>query len=457
MKDNLIARTGRVQSWIDNPESKLPVSCTVFVVEDSFEGPEGLEASWRFVSHGLRYAAGVAVHLSKLRPKGSQNGRGLTASGPTSFCKIYSSLNEVIRRGGHYKGGAVCCHLNLEHPDSLEFINATRAELPWIKRCIDINHTMWDQASTQVKNALLTKIQSGDIWLNKIKYDSKGEQIFGNVCTEIYLKSRATCLLTHINLGQCEFNDLQPAFVQGMSELCELHSRTGVSQSGEYLNSKEDRQVGLGLLGLANFLAIHGISYASFGQALDDVNHGIKSFSAAHEIAKEFKKGIQGAAQVARANGMERAFTIAPTASCSYRHTDLEGNTTAPEIAPPISRDVDRDSGTNGVQSYSYGNVETAWDVGWKSYKAVTDGICRMFADTNLFHGYSFNHWSDVVEYNESFIEDWLDSPQSSLYYALQVMPDTLRKDDAAAGLDEDYADIFDFEEELNECISCAE
>ena len=45
MNTQLIARTGRVQSWIDDPTSRLPVSCTVFVVDDSMEGPEGIEAS----------------------------------------------------------------------------------------------------------------------------------------------------------------------------------------------------------------------------------------------------------------------------------------------------------------------------------------------------------------------------------------------------------------------------
>ncbi len=78
----LVARTGRVQSWIDDPTSRLPVSCTVFVVEDSMEGPNGIEASWRFVSHALRFGAGVAVHLSKLRPQGAENGKGIVASGP---------------------------------------------------------------------------------------------------------------------------------------------------------------------------------------------------------------------------------------------------------------------------------------------------------------------------------------------------------------------------------------
>ncbi len=160
---------------------------------------------------------------------------------------------------------------------------------------------------------------------------------------------------------------------------------------------------------------------------------------------------------------MDRAFTIAPTASCSYRHTDLEGFTTAPEIAPPISRNVDRDSGTFGVESFDYGDVEIASEVGWDAYKLVADEICRMFQNTGLFHGYSFNSWSDVVTYDQAFIADWFASPQTSLYYALQVMPDTLRKDDAMAIVEgDDYADLFGFNDldaDDNDpfCSSCAE
>ena len=67
-------------------------------VQDSMTGEDGIEASWRFVSHALRHGAGVAVHLSNIRPSGSENGKGLTASGPVSFAKIYSCLNEIQAR-----------------------------------------------------------------------------------------------------------------------------------------------------------------------------------------------------------------------------------------------------------------------------------------------------------------------------------------------------------------------
>ena len=154
----LISRTGRVQSWLDNPESRLPVSCTVFVVEDSMEGPEGIEASWRFVSHALRHGAGVAVHLSKLRPKGHENGKGLTASGPVSFAKIYSTLNETLRRGGVYKNGAVVAHLDINHPDIIEFVQTPRSELAWIKRCVNLDTGLWSQADANTKSAIIDGI-----------------------------------------------------------------------------------------------------------------------------------------------------------------------------------------------------------------------------------------------------------------------------------------------------------
>ena len=443
MSADLIARTGRVQSWIDDPTSRLPVSCTVFVVEDEMEGPNGIEASWRFVSHALRYGAGVAVHLSKLRPKGAENGKGLVASGPVSFGKIYSTLNEILRRGGVYKNGAVVLHLDLNHPDVLEFITADRADLPWVKRCVNINHLWWNHTSTEVRKALLQGIKKGDIWLNKTKVDKHGNRIRGNVCLEVYLPSRGTCLLQHVNLGGCELYDIQRAFVTGMSQLCALHGKTNVGDSGEYLPSETDRQVGLGLLGLANLLARSGVTYKQFGEALTDLRNNKMAQTPAHILAAEINAGIMAAAEVARQNNMDRAFAIAPTASCSYRYKDLNGYTTCPEIAPPIARQVDRDSGTFGVQSYDYGPVEIASEVGWNDYKAVADGIVSLLDKTGLLHGYSFNSWSDVITYDEAFIEEWLDSPQTSLYYSLQVMGDVQDKSSAYAALDEDEVDDY--------------
>jgi len=451
MTTSLISRTGRVQSWLDNPESRLPVSCTVYVCEDSMEGPNGIEASWRFASHALRNGAGCAIHLSELRPKGTESRKGddvLIASGPVSFGKIYSTLNEILRRGGTYRNGAIVLHLSADHPDALEFITTPRSELPWVKRCINITPEMWE--ACEFKEELLFGIKSGDIWLNKIRHDLQGNRIYGNVCLEVYLPSRGTCLLQHVNLSACEFDNIPRAFREGMQELCSLHGRTGVGASGEYLPSVTDRQVGLGMLGLANLLRRYGITYEQFGVALDQVNGGDVVQTPAFALASQFKTGITEAAAIARSHNMVRAFAIAPTASCSYRSKDLDGFTATPEIAPPIGRTVDRDSGTFGVQTYDYGDVEIASEVGWDAYKRVADGLMVMLSDTGLLHGYSFNSWSDVVTYDNAFIEEWLRSPQTSLYYSLQVMGDVQDKSDAYAALKDDDIEHY-LEDILNE------
>jgi hypothetical protein len=421
------------------------------------EGEDGIEASWRFVSHGLRNGAGVAVHLSDLRPKGAENGKGLVASGPVSFGKIYSTLNEILRRGGRYKNGAIVLHIDYTHEDALDFIKASRSELPWVKRCVNVDDALFENASQELIGELLKGIASGDIWLNKIRYNERGERIRANVCLEVYLPHRGTCLLQHVNMGACTIEDLPEAFAVGMLQLCELHATTGVGDTGEYLPASIDRQVGLGMLGLANFLAQEGISYKDFGLALKDVNDGKEvALAPGRAAAVMLKRSIMEAASIAREYNMDRAFCIAPTASCSYRYQDLNGFTTTPEIAPPIARHVDRDSGTFGVESFDYGNVETAADVGWEDYKRVADELVRMYQSTGLFHGYSFNSWSDVVIYDEAFLRDWLASPQTSLYYSLQVLPDTQRKDDAYAALDDDFKSMFGLDEESEASQSSA-
>ena len=474
-KCDKIARTGRVESWLSSPESRLAVSCTTFVVEDSMEGPEGIEASWKFTSHALRNAAGASIHLSKLRPKGESNGKGLIASGPVSFAKIYSKLNEVLRRGGTFRNGAVTLHLDYDHPDALEFVAASRSELPWAKRCLDVDENFLKNSSSELIDALLNGIGSGDIWLNKIRYDDNGHRIYANVCLEVYLPHRGTCLLQHVNMGACGIDDLSDAFVEGMEQLCKLHPSTGVGYTGEYLSPAIDKQVGLGILGLANFLANEGVSYENFGKALEAyLSNDCRAWETkwaltiAGQITEKLHEAIEDAAAVARGHGMERAFCIAPTASCSYRYLDKKGFTTAPEIAPPIGRVVDRDSGTFGVEQFNYGNVEIAAEVGWNAFCKVANGIVSLYQETGLFHGYSYNSWGDCVVYDQGFLQSWLESPQTSLYYSLQVLPDQQRKDDAYAALDDDFKTMFGFNDEAEGdaescdvsagfCSSCAE
>ena len=150
------ALTGRNEAWIANSQNKLPVSCTCFVVEDSMEGRNGIEDSWMFTSYGLRNAQGVAISLSKLRPANTTNPDGLVASGPCSFAKFYSLINQELRRGGTYKNGAVNLHLDYNHPDVVDFMLMDRTELPWAFKTIDVDDTFISFLGNQEINRTVT-------------------------------------------------------------------------------------------------------------------------------------------------------------------------------------------------------------------------------------------------------------------------------------------------------------
>ena len=75
---------------------------------------------------------------------------------------------------------------------------------------------------------------------------------------------------------------------------------------------------------------------------------------------------------------------------------------------------------------------------------------------TGLLHGYSVNSWSDQVTYDNAFVEEWLQSPQTSLYYSLQVMGDVQDKSDAYAALaDADVDDYLSHLLETADNLSC--
>ena len=462
-ENQMIARTGRVQNWLDDPTDSLPVSCTITVVEDSMWGINGITDSWLFSTYALQNGAGVAIHLYKLRPKGSVGSTGKIASGPNAFMPIYSAINDAVKKGNRYKSGAIVLHQDLDHPDILDFLTMGRDKLQWVKRCVSITQETWDAAPADVRNELLKGIARGDIWLGKIDYDKNGNRLHLNVCLEVRLLNRGTCLLQHINVSGGQVEDIPKAFADGMTQLVNLHGMTGVDQDGWYRSPGEDRQVGLGMIGLANLLALEGVTYAQFADALElylGSQADLLVTPAANRIVKALAEGIERAAEIANAAGMERAFSIAPTASCSFRYKDRAGNTTAPEIAPPIGRVVDRDSSSFGVTTVSYGDVETAEMVGFDTYFRAVNAICELYQRTGLFHGYSFNSWSDCVTYDEAFVQRWLDSPQTSLYYSLQVKQNTQAKDDAMVALDDMFQELGLVNDDFASddiCLSCAE
>jgi Ribonucleotide reductase, barrel domain len=415
-----LAVTGRVADWIDSAESRYPVSCTTFSVEDSMEGKNGIEDSWLFTSFGIRHAAGVALDLSKLRPGGHDNGKGLISSGASSFAKFYSLINQELRRGGLFRNGAVTLFLDHDHPDILDFIALSPADLPWAKKAVYLDHNIHTSPHLSL---IARSADQGKIWLAKKQWNRYGTRLYSNVCLEILLEHRGTCLLSHVNLGLIgNIKDIPSAMAESMDWLCNLHKHTNVTGSGHYLPSYIDRQVGLGVIGLANLLAIQGVTYAEFTRELDQIVMRGAILDKEKSIAQNIYDGYYAAARVAREHRMERAFTIAPTASCSYRAFDAHGFTIAPEISPPIARQVDRDSETLGVKTYEYHpRTEIAVDVGWSTQWKLLNLWQRMMDATELAHTISANIWTSQKIDEKWILEEFMPSALQTTYYRISV------------------------------------
>ena len=52
---------------------------------------------------------------------------------------------------------------------------------------------------------------------------------------------------------------------------------------------------------------------------------------------------------------------------------------------------------------------------------------------------------------HDEFIDNWLASPQTSMYYSLQVMQNTQAKDDALAALDGNFGEMFGFDDDADD------
>lgn len=432
-----LALTGRVRDWGKQPQGRLPVSCTVFDVQDSMEGKDGIEDSWLFTSHGLRNAAGVAINLSNLRPAGTQNELGLTASGPVSFMEFYSKMNEILRRGGIFKNGACNIYLDYTHPDIEAFIDANEFANAWVKQTVYVDEGIRNHP---IKKKLAKAVDKGNIWLAKKIWDKNGDRLLFQVCTEVALKSRATCLISNENYGLLEPEDFPQAYREGAEWLCQLHAITGVGETGQYLSPEEDRQIGLGVIGLASFLAIQKVKYAEFVDALEEYeiltsgfrediikeNEGNDYFiggcSRPIYLVHKIALGFMEAAVVGRKYNMDRIFTVAPTATSFTKNFDRYGYAITPEISPPLGREIERTSETFGSQMFAFHpDVEIASEVGWDVQWRLLNGWQRLMDSTGLGHSISANIW-DTCPVNEQFIDDFMDADIKTTYYRLSTL-----------------------------------
>jgi hypothetical protein len=439
-KSKYYATVGRVESFENAaPRSKLsPVSCTVFEVADSMDS---ISDSWKFLAQAVKGGAGVAIDLSNLRAKGIVGSGGLISLGVCNFLPVYSAIVAAVRQGkAGAKKGAGLVYISASSPDLKEYLSVPTSAIPSLKRAVYV--TQEDIDNPEICNLLLRAMSKGDIFLSKVVYNREGERLFANLCTEVFIKSRGTCILGQVNLGMIEnIEDIPTAFCDGLHEL-DLVWRSSyyhTLMSGHYLDPCKDKQIGLGVIGLGNLLASQGVTYKDLASALKLVRESFKSEDSnnlsdhpAVQLALRLYKGYILASRIAMDMGYERAFAIAPTASVSYRNVDFRGFTCTPEISPPVCNPTTKivrrlaSEGTT-VRQYPH-DVEVAnIDVPWETYDELVNEWQLMQDVGGLAHAISYNWWS-TKPFTQENLQAFMDSPRKTIYYAYPVEVDAADK-----------------------------
>lgn len=432
-KQSCYVSVGRVAAYEEeklkeNGAKVLPVSCTVVTVKDSLDS---ITDSWDFLAQAIKNGAGVAIDLSGIRSKGTVGRGGMVSQGVCSWISVYSEIVNSVRQGrGGEKKGAALIFLNSDHPDALEFLKIKRHLIPHVSRAIYLQPGCLE--NPEFTEALIEAMQKGDIFLSKIRYNSRGERLYCNLCTEVYIKSKMTCILGQINLGLIEhFEDIPEAFKDGMTKLIATreNSLTDIKRQSKFNNPEDDKQVGLGVIGLANMLANFGIKYTEIVSSLAKVRQsGFCADTPADILASNLYIAYAEASKVARHHHLERAFAIAPTATVSWKQKDSKGFTTTPEISPPVCNSVTkiarRDS-AEGKKTTQYPfNVEVAnTDVLWYTYDALVDEWQAMQDVDGLAHAISHNWWT-TKPVTKKTLQSFLNSRRWSSYYMYPVVVD---------------------------------
>lgn len=315
----------KVESIVDNGVS-IPVFCVVENEKHSFTLKNGILTHNCYVisspedniesifecagklARTFSYGGGCGIDISKLSPKGAKvNNAAKETTGSVSFMDLYSMITGLIGQAG--RRGALMISLDCNHPDIEDFIEiksdlnkVTKANIS-IKVTNDFMNAVKDDKEYTLK---FTRIETGEeivktvnakklfeklckmnwdmaepgllYWDNINKYNllsnTEGfEYASVNPCAEEPLPAGGSCLLGSINLNAFvnkenktfnfeDFKNTVKISIRALNDV--LDEGLSLHPLQEQRDSVRDwRQIGCGVMGIADMLINLGITYGS--------------------------------------------------------------------------------------------------------------------------------------------------------------------------------------------------
>lgn len=298
------------------------LNCFVIPIEDSIEA---IGSCMRDSLITWSSGGGVGVNFSPLRPKGAKiEGKGGHSSGLVSFMEAMNALASTIEVGGQRRSATIAI-VDISHPEIEEFMDSKlkHGKLSYFNISVAINNRFLEAVEQdedwelvfrkKVYKTVKARALWGKILKNMIDSAEPGLINFDNLtkdnsyffnpviatnpCSELPLGAYGSCDLGSLVLPkfvsnkQTQWKRLEDAIRVAVRFLDNVLDITDFPVPAMKAVSEEGRRVGLGVMGLADYLYEKNIKYGS-EKSSSDVEQLFRfirnvAYDASVELAKE--------------------------------------------------------------------------------------------------------------------------------------------------------------------------
>lgn len=342
IKDKKFMPAGRILAGrgLDKLGKKITLS-NCYVVPKVEDNIESIFDTAKYLARTYSYGGGCGLTLSKLRPRGARvNNAASTTTGAVSFMDLYSMVTGLIGMRG--RRGALMLNMDVNHPDIEDFVNVKNdlTKITYANISVNIDDKFMEAVKNDEEYELYFKVEAtgeeiskkvrakdlfrklaknnwnmaepGILYTNRINSwhlmseDEDFEFAGVNPCAEETLPAFGSCNLASINLSEFVKNPFTKYARFEFEKFSEM-VRNGVIFLNEVLDenmtmhplpeqrqmSRDLRQIGLGIMGLADMFIKLGIKYG-----------GSESINIVHQIGRTMiNEALRQSALLAKKDG----------------------------------------------------------------------------------------------------------------------------------------------------------